>query len=251
MRSIRLKRTETLGRYRARKGAMPNWRAHRSARPLQWRSASRRNSRAALQHPSFSVFKRFLGRCLMIVAIICGVAAVPAAAVSLYTAWFMMVPRYSAVRDFDKYGFNVRLDFYLSNNEPRDSGRYLSVIHESGYYTAMIPGWDWAHRARTSLYRIDDNHLAVLSAQGHDQEVTLKPFAMKSLESDGRGGDWQYLGAFDFTFPPGERPRLAFFDPQQLPECIPMGSEAPATWADKPRAPFRRPTCPTPTLSTD
>lgn len=186
----------------------------------------------------------------MIIAIICGVAVVPAAAVSLYTAWFMMVPRYSSVQDFERYGFNVRLDLYLSDDEARDSGRYFSVIHDTGYYTAMIPGWDWPHRARTSLYRIDDNHLAVLSAQGNDEEITLKPFGMAPVKGDD-GATWQYLGAFDFTFPPGEKPRLEFFDPQQLAECIPAGNEAAAGWAGKPRAQARHPTCPTPIISTD
>lgn len=190
--------------------------------------------------------KRLVGRCLIVIAIICGVAAVPAAAVSLYTAWYMMVPRYSAVQDFDKYGFNVRLDLFLSNDEVRDSGRYFSVIHGTGYYTVMIPGWDWAHHARTSLYRIDDNHLAVLSAQGHDEEITLNPFAMTPIKT-GSGDNWDYLGAFDFVFPPYDRARLEFFDLEQLAECIPMGNEDPAKWAKESRASARRATCPTAT----
>jgi hypothetical protein len=190
------------------------------------------------------VSKRLVGRSLLVAAIICGVAAVPAAAVSLYTAWFMMVPRYSAVRDFDKYGFNVRLDFYLSDDEARDSGRYFSVIHSHGYYTAMIPGWDWAHRARTSLYRVDDNHLAVLSAEGHDEEITLNPFAMTPIKT-GSGEGWEYLGAFEFVFPPHAKPQLEFFEPQQLAECAPMGNVDRASWAAKPRPQARHATCPT------
>lgn len=195
--------------------------------------------------------KRLVGRFLIIIAIICGVAIVPAAAVSLYTAWYMMVPRYSAVQDFQQYGFNVRLDLYLSSDEPRDSGRYFSVIHDTGYYTSMIPGWDWAHRARTSLYRIDDNHLAVLSAQGHDEEFTLKPYAMTPVKAGDNGAAWQYLGAWDFTFPSGDKPHLAFFEPGQLSECIPMGNHDIAAWAKLPRAAARRATCPTPTLPVD
>lgn len=188
--------------------------------------------------------KRFLGRSLLVVAIMCGVAAVPAAAISLYTAWYLAVPRYSAVQDFQQYGFNLRFDLYLTNDEKRDSGRYLSVINGIAYYTEMIPGWDWAHRARTSVYRIDDNHLAVLSAEGHDEEITLKPFAMAPLNSGG-GEGWEYLGAFDFTFPARGKPRLEFFSPRQLAECIPMGKADPAEWAAKPRAAARHATCPT------
>jgi hypothetical protein len=193
------------------------------------------------------VSKRLVARCLLVIAIMCGVAVVPAAAVSLYTAWYMMVPRYSAVRDFDKYGFNVRLDLFLTDNEAHDSGRYLSVIHDNGYYTTMIPGWDWAHRARTGLYRIDDNHLAVLSAQGHDEEITIKPFAIMPIKKGARSDNWEYLGAFDFIFPPRTGARLEFFDPQKLAECVPMGNDDPAGWTKEPRAQARRAACPTPT----
>ncbi|MGA8401220.1 MAG: hypothetical protein WB697_15120, partial [Stellaceae bacterium] len=63
----------------------------------------------------------------------------------------------------------------------------------------------------------------------------------------GSGDDWEYLGAYDFIFPPHEKARLEFFDSQQLAECIPMGNEDPATWAKEPRAAARRATCPTPT----
>lgn len=191
--------------------------------------------------------KGFLGRCLLVVAIMCGIAAVPALLLSLYVGYYMLVPRYSAVAHFDEYGFNVRLDLFLSNDEARDSGRYLSVINGTSYHTVMIPGWDWAHKARTSLYRIDDNHIAVLSALGHDEEITLTPFAVGPVVSDS-AQRWQYLGAFDFTFPPGERPQLAFFDPQ-LAECIPMGTKDLATWTGEPRAQARRATCPTPTFT--
>lgn len=191
--------------------------------------------------------KRLVWRCLLVIAIMCGVAVVPAAALSLYTAWYMMVPRYSAVHDFDKYGFNVRLDLFLTDNEAHDSGRYLSVIHDNGYYTTMIPGWDWAHRAHTGLYRIDDNHLAVLSAQGHDEEITIKPFAIMPIKKDASSDKWEYLGAFDFIFPPHTRARLEFFDPQKLAECISMGNDDPAGWAKEPRAQARRAACPSPT----
>jgi len=191
--------------------------------------------------------KAFLGRCLLVVAIMCGVAVVPALLMSLYAGYYMLVPRYSAVVDFDKYGFNVRLDFFLSDDEARDSGRYLSVIDGGSYHTVMIPGWDWVHKARTSLYRIDDNRIAVLSALGHDREITLKPFAVGPVVSDS-GERWQYLGAFDFAFPSGERPRLAFFGPE-LAECIPMGTKDAAAWAGEPRAQARRPTCPTPSFA--
>jgi hypothetical protein len=180
----------------------------------------------------------------LVVAIMCGVAVVPAAAISLYVGYFMLVPRYSAVVDFEKLGFNLRLDLYLTDDEARDSGRYLSVINGGSYHTKMIQGWDWSHRARTSIYRIDDNRVAVLSALGYDYLITLKPFDFAPLVSDA-GEGWQYLGAFDFTFPRGMHPRLEFVD-QQSAECIPMGTIEPEKWAGKPRAQARRATCPSP-----
>ena len=188
--------------------------------------------------------KRLLGRCLLVIAVMAGISIIPALVVSAYVGYYMLVPRYSAVADFDAYGFNARLDLYLTDDEARDSGRYLSVINGGSYHTAMLQGWDWAHRARTSLYRIDDNHLAILSAFGSDYMITLKPFSLAPIVSDSAEG-WQYLGAFDFTFPPKRRPRLMFFD-QNVAECIPMGTIDPAKWAGKPRWAARHANCPSP-----
>jgi hypothetical protein len=191
------------------------------------------------------VSKKFLGRCLLVVTIMCGVAVVPAAALLAYVGFYMLVPRYSAVEDFDKLGFNLRLDLYLTDDEARDSGRYLSVINGGSYHTSMISGWDWSHRARTSIYSIDANHVAVLSALGYDYKVTLKPFDFSPIVSD-TGEQWQYLGAFDFIFPPGRSPRLVFSD--QVAECIPMGTIDPGKWVEKPRTQARRVSCPPPRL---
>jgi hypothetical protein len=188
--------------------------------------------------------KTFFGRSLAVIAIMCGVAVVPGVAMLLYVGYYMLVPRYSAVVDFDRLGFNLRLDLYLSDDEARDSGRYLSVINGGSYHTVMIPGWNWSHHARTSVYRIDANHIAVLSALGYDDKVTLTPFAFAPIVSE-TGEQWQYLGAFDFNFPPGKRARLEFVPAAQLPECIPMRTDDPSKWADKPRAAARRASCPT------
>lgn len=188
--------------------------------------------------------KRFLGRSLLVLVIMTGIAVVPAVAMSLYVGYYLMVPRYSSVAEFEKYGFNLRLDLFLSNDEVRDSGRYLSVINGGSYQTQMMEGWDWAHRARTNVYRIDANHLAVASAFGYDYKITLKPFDFAPVVSD-TGEGWQYLGAFDFAFPQKKRPRLMFFDPQ-VAECIPMGTVDPSRWAGKPRLQARHPSCPSP-----
>jgi hypothetical protein len=132
----------------------------------------------------------------------------------------------------------------LTDPAASDSGRYLSVITGGSYKTQMLEGWDWSHRARTSIYLIDPAHIAVLSALGYDYEIGLKSVGFVPLVPDG-AERWHYLGAFDFTYPPGKSPRLQFFD-AQLPECIPMGSSDPATWRDKPRAQARQASCPTP-----
>jgi hypothetical protein len=190
------------------------------------------------------VSKSLLGKCLLIAAIMGGISLVPAIFILGYVGYYMLVPRYSAVAEFEKLGFNLRLDLYLSDDEARDSGRYMNVITSRTYERFMIPGWDWSHRARTSVYRIDDNHIAVLSALGHDYKIALKPFELAPVVSD-LGEQWQYLGAFDFTFPPGERRRLEFFDPH-LAECIPMGANDPATWTGEPRPQARQTSCPAP-----
>ena len=73
-----------------------------------------------------------------------GIALVPAIAVSIYVGYYMLVPRYSAVAEFEKYGFNLRLDLFLTDDEARDSGRYLNVITSKAYERYMVPGWDWS-----------------------------------------------------------------------------------------------------------
>lgn len=188
--------------------------------------------------------RKFLGRCLIVGAIMAGVAVVPALCVSAYVGYYMLVPRYSAVAEFEKLGFNLRLDLFLSDDEQRDSGRYLTVINGGSYHMAMLAGWDWAHKARTSIYLIDSGHIAVASPLGYDYRITLRPFAIAPAGSDSSEG-WLYLGAFDFAFPPAGRARLQFFD-STLAECIPMGTDDPSRWAGKPRAQARRATCPTP-----
>jgi hypothetical protein len=188
--------------------------------------------------------KGFLRRCLLIGAIIGGIAVVPSLAILAVVGYYTMVPRYSAVAYFDNLGVNLRLDFYLTQDGALDSGRYLSAINSSSYQTIMVPGWDWSHRARTSVYRIDDGNLAVLSPLGNDYKITLKPLRFSPLESDS-GDQWQYLGAFDFAFPPGGRPFLQFYD-SQLAECIPMGADDPTNWARKARPHARQATCPAP-----
>ena len=189
--------------------------------------------------------KGSLGRWLRIGAIMVGVAAIPSLLVAAYIGYRLFVPRYTAVVDFDRLGFNLRLDFYQNAADPADSGRYLTVIRGSASHTVMLPGWDWAHWARTNVYRIDDNHIAVLGPRGNDGELTLNPFAVAPVVSD-PGEQWQYLGAFEFTFPPGQRPRLQFFD-TNLAECIPMGTNDPGDWSGRPRPQARRATCATQT----
>lgn len=186
-----------------------------------------------------------LRRWLIVGVTMVGIAVVPALLALFYVAFMLWVPRYSAVAYFyDRFGFNLRLDLYRTDPGSRDSGRSLSVITSSDYHTFDIPAWDWQHKARTSVYRLDDNHLAVLSAMGSDYRITLSPFAYAPTVSDS-GEQWQYLGAFEFTFPANGRPHLQFFDGSELAECIPMGAEPPSEWTGKARPQARQASCPT------
>jgi hypothetical protein len=189
------------------------------------------------------VSKGLLARCLSIGVIVVGVSSVPAILLLGYVGYYRFLPSYSAVAYFENFGFNVRLDLYRTD-ETKDSGRYLTIINGNGYSPFRIEGSDWQHRARTSIYRIDANHLAVLSAQGHDYTMTLQPFAFAPAVSDS-GAQWQYLGAFDFVFPPNRKPRLEFVDPHSA-ECIAMGRIDPASWVTMPRPQARRASCPSP-----
>lgn len=187
---------------------------------------------------------RSLVQGLRIGAILVGISLPPSAILLAYSGYYTMVPRYSSVAQFDRFGFNLRLDLYLTDDEALDSGRYLTVINGGSYQSFMLQGWDWAHRARTSLYRIDDNRIAALSAFGYDYQISMKPFSYKPVVSDS-GAGWQYLGAFDFVFRPGAKAQLQFLDDRLL-ECIPMGKSDPASWANKPRPQARQASCPTP-----
>jgi len=187
--------------------------------------------------------KNLVRRALVVGAILCGVAAVPALLVAGYVAYYTFVPRYMAVGEFEKYAFNLRLEFYRTSDEAADSGRYINLVTGTAVHRWELAGRDWPHYPRTGVYRVDDGRFAVLSPFGSDYLFTLKPFAREPVIS-ARGDRWQYLGAFDFAFPrDGGPPRLQFFD-QQLAECIPMGTTDPATWTDKPRAAMRHATCP-------
>jgi hypothetical protein len=191
------------------------------------------------------VSKRLLVQSLRVGAIALGVALMPAVFILGPVAYYGLVPRYSHVAYFwDNFGFNLRLDLFRTD-ETKDSGRYLTVITEFGYDRMAIEGSDWLHRARTSIYRIDRNHVVALSALGHDYTITLKPFATALVASE-PGAQWQYLGAFDFVFPPGVKARLEFAEPKSSPECIPMGRTDPASWATMPRPQARAATCPSP-----
>jgi len=192
------------------------------------------------------VSKGLLVRCLQIGAIAVGVSLVPAISILAYVGYYGLVPRYSAVAYFETFGFNLRLDLFLTD-ETKNSGRYLTVIDPSAYHQFLIDGSDWQHRARTSVYRIDANHIAVLSALGHDYTVTLNPFSAAPVGSD-TGAQWQYLGAFDFAFPPNAKPRLQFVDAHSA-ECIPMGQLDPTSWVTMPRPQARQVSCPSPPLS--
>jgi len=180
---------------------------------------------------------------LRIGAILVAISLLPSAVLLAYTGYYMLVPRYSSVAEFERFGFNLRLDFFRANEEVLDTGRYLTVISGSSYRSFMLEGWDWARRARTSLYRIDNNHFAVLSPRGYDYILTVKPLGFTPVVSDS-GAQWQYLGAFDFAFLNGKA-RLLFFDPK-VAECIPMGKSDPATWTSKPRPQVRHESCPSP-----
>jgi hypothetical protein len=189
------------------------------------------------------VTKGSFSRGLRIGAILVAISLLPSAILLAYTGYYTLVPRYSSVAEFERFGVNLRLDFFRANEEVLDTGRYLTVIRGGSFRSFMLQGWDWTHRARTSLYRIDDNHFAVLSPLGYDYVLTVKPPSFTPVVSDS-GAQWQYLGAFDFAFPNGKA-RLLFFD-SPVAECIPMGKSDPATWTNKPRPQVRRESCPSP-----
>jgi len=142
----------------------------------------------------------------------------------LYNAF---VPAFSASFRVPAKDATVRLEFFRTNDLFSDglqeSGRYLTFISTQGRVAYNMPGWDWVHRARTSVYLTESKSIAILGPDGED--IVLDADQLKiSRAFRISSSDWTYLGAFDFVQPivGGYERSLRFIPATEQEECVPQ-----------------------------
>jgi hypothetical protein len=129
--------------------------------------------------------------------------AILSAPVVGWMAYSLLVPAYSARFQVPGSGITVGLSFFWANDlwsdGLNDKTRRVTVRSPRGTVKYSMEGWDWAHRARTNVYLVDDNLLAVL---GPEDDVVIDINQLNiSRASRTTSEGWRYLGAFDFVQP--------------------------------------------------
>ena len=147
------------------------------------------------------------------------------AVLSGWLIYAAIVPVFAASSEIQENDSTVRLEFFRVNDLFGDglqkSGRYLTITSPHGHIAYNMPGWDWAHRARTSLYLTGSKGIAILAPDGEDILIDVdrskisRAFRISS-------GDWTYLGAFDFVQPiiGGHVRSLRFIPALEQDECV-------------------------------
>jgi hypothetical protein len=168
------------------------------------------------------------------------------AALAFWTIYIAIVPAFAASTEIPGNNITVRLQFFwiddLFDDGLQKSGRFLTITSPRGRVDYNMPGWDWAHRARTSLYLTENNDLAILGPDEEDILIAGDP-AKVSRAFRIPSQSWTYLGAFDFVQPVigGYDRSLRFIPALEQEECVPDQSPTPAT----PRNHARAMRCPT------
>ena len=92
--------------------------------------------------------------------------SVPLTLCLLIALHIAFVPAYSAAFRIDDIKATIRLNFYsLWSEAQSNSGRYLAVHSNKGMLVHEICGFDWAHRARTSVYLTKGDKIVVLGSE--------------------------------------------------------------------------------------
>jgi hypothetical protein len=157
------------------------------------------------------------------------------------------VPAYSSSSIIPETDTAVSVKFYWVEDEMKDNGRRVTIRSPEGTITRKMCGYDWAHWARTGVYRTERG-IAVLGPRGCDYLFSLHPLA--ETASAGNSSDqWIYLGAFDFVgYPRGtaDPRRLRFISASEQAECIEMATEQFKASEPTARNHVRRMRCPLP-----
>jgi hypothetical protein len=166
-----------------------------------------------------------------------------------FAGWMIyqtFVPAYSA--SFLNKNVTLKLEFFRANDlfgDGLDSKvRYLTLTGPNGRVKYGMQGWDWSHRARTSIYATDNGNFVVLGPDYEDvlidvgQLTTSRAFRIASQ-------DWTYLGAFDFVRGQnGDHDRtFRFISATEQAECVPSWPLSDGE-ARLPRGAARKQRCP-------
>jgi hypothetical protein len=173
--------------------------------------------------------------------------AVLGAPVVGWVAYSLLVPAYSARFQIPESGTTVGLEFFWANDLWRDGlsekTRYITVTSPRGTVKYSMDGWDWAHRARTSVYVTnDEKSLAVLGPDHEDVVIDIEQLKV-SRAFRITSQDWTYLGAFDFvpSVIRGRDRTFRFIPASEQAECVPTEPNGSKLWA--PRNSARKSRC--------
>jgi hypothetical protein len=158
----------------------------------------------------------------------------------LYLSTKFGPPAYSASVSIPELNARIRLEFYMVWDETTESGRYLTISTSKASVRSEIPGFDWSHNARTSIYETPEHKIAVLGPMESNHIFDPQTMTLKELPAYAPSVGWNYLGAFDFGAP---GPTLQFFPALQQSECIPMRMSSDEYWRKMPRGDFRKQDC--------
>ena len=163
-------------------------------------------------------------------------------------AWLMyrlVVPVYSA--SITEKNVTLTLEFFRANDlfsDGLDSKvRYLTLTGPNGQVKYGMRGWDWSHRARTSVYATENGNFAVLGPDEEDVLIDVSQLTTSRAFRVASQG-WTYLGAFDFVRGQnGDHDRsFRFIAATEQAECVPSSPSSGAeVW---PRNAARQQRCP-------
>ena len=180
----------------------------------------------------------------LLLAVLLVMLALPPTLLAGYFVYVKVVPAYSASFYVEDLQTTVTRRYYLTADEMSDDGRRVTFVTPSAAVSAPMCGYDWAHWARTSVYRTSDG-IAVLGRRGCDLQLVLDPLASIEQASDRGSETWRYLGAFDVVDDPRSR-QLRFIPAAEQAECLELATKEVLHPEPTPRNHMRQARCPAP-----
>jgi hypothetical protein len=158
---------------------------------------------------------------LSVLVLVVIVAVAMYAGVAALSAYWKVVPAYSASTQIASVQATITLRLFFTEEENVRQGRYyFDVTVPNGTVTIAMSALDWANISRTSIYLTPKHQIAIVGPRGDDHLISLD--SLKAEDAREPSDDWTYLGAFDFQDSLYFERELAFVSAAQQAECIPM-----------------------------